>query len=94
MTVLFGDFLNRFTGGKYDRDTGNPLYYRTVSFPIPKRILSFNASVGADTLKALRTTDNRPLYWDASMLNRFEVLSVSRYGGFLGKGTLISLEAT
>jgi hypothetical protein len=89
--ILFGDFLERLTGGKYEAVDNDPLYYSTEAFPEPKKILSFNAKTSQDTLVAERLRDSQLLFWDEYSILRFEVLSVRRYKGMVGKGTLISM---
>lgn len=91
MTILFGDFLKRLTGGTYESTANPTLYYCTRAFPDPKKIMSFNANTLQDTLVAERTTDGQMLFWDYRSLSLFEVLSVRRYKGIVGKGLLISM---
>jgi hypothetical protein len=90
--ILFGDFLERLTGGTYDRKDGAPLYYRTTAYPEPKKIVELNTEQERDAMMAIRLRDGRPMYWDRRAFSGFKVLSVSKYGGMVEKGTLISLE--
>lgn len=91
MTVLFRDFLRRLTGGEYDKDIDGPLYYRTASYPEPKRILFFNDKQYSDALVSMRIRDGHKMYWNATTLEHFRVLCIGPYGGMVGKGALISL---
>jgi len=78
MSVMFREFLQRFTGGVYDhKDSSFGLYYWTPSYPNLKKVTSINLRLPT-AIKAIREGDGVILNFDGSYLDIFEIFSIKR----------------